>query len=89
MNDLPALYLPETDSDDHPIVNFLENHGIGFLDRSDASAGEASQETGIPEDEVTRQYPLVKWTDGTLLKECDTDQLVAFLRSRDYEFEDS
>lgn len=89
MDRLPAVFMPGAESDAHPVVSFLENHGIGFLDRSGYSPEKVSQETRIPENEVDSQYPILKWTDGTVLKNCDTDKLVNFLHERDYEFEDS
>lgn len=89
MNELPAVYLPETESSENAVTKFLENHGIAYRDRSGATAEEIAQETGIPESEASGQSPIVKWTDGTVLKSCDTDRLIRFLREQGYEFEDS
>lgn len=89
MNKLPSLYLPADRRGSHPVSTFLENQGISYLDRSSATLPEVSDETGIPEDRVEEQLPILKWTDGTQLPRCSRNRLVEFLRERGYEFEDS
>lgn len=89
MSDLPILYLPREKADSHPVAEFLEEHGVGYQDGSSASASEMSKQTGISEDEVEGKTPLLKWSDGTLLENCDRESLIAFLHDRGYQFEES
>ena len=89
MNELPTLYLSPSDAANEPVIHFLDNNGIGYREAAtapDEGGGDRQKPSAAKED---NRLPILLWTDGQRVENCDVPKLTAFLRDRGVEFEDS